>query len=225
MTRLSLSDLRVPALLLALSAIPVIGGLVRLQSLGPGAVVAADEARFVAAPVPIAIHVVAATLYCIVGAFLFSSGVRLRWPRGHRLAGKLVALCGIAAALTGMWMAVGYAIPLPMQGPLVQLVRLLVGAAMAASIVLGSLAILQRDVPRHEAWMIRAYALGPGAGTQAVLLLPVILIHGAALGLLRDVLMTLAWAINVAVAEFIIRHRNQRARRRPTPISRRPSLA
>lgn len=44
--------------------------------------------------------------------------------------------------------------------------RLVVGSAMALSIVLGFAAIRRRDVTRHRAWMTRAYALGLGAGTQ-----------------------------------------------------------
>ena len=37
---------------------------------------------------------------------------------------------------------------------------------MAASIILGLTAIRRRDVPRHRAWMTRAYALALGAATQ-----------------------------------------------------------
>ena len=49
---------------------------------------------------------------------------------------------------------------------------LVVGAAMVASIVIAWSSILRRNVPRHEAFMIRAYALGQGAGTQALVLGP-----------------------------------------------------
>ena len=75
---------------------------------------------------------------------------------------------------------------------------------MVACIVLGVSSILRRDVARHEAFMIRAYALGQGAGTQALLLGPWMLIAGDSGGLTRDLLMTLAWAINLAVAEWIV---------------------
>ena len=51
-------------------------------------------------------------------------------------------------------------------GDLLWAVRLLVGSAMAASIVLAFTAIRRRDIPTHRAWMIRAYALAAGAGTQ-----------------------------------------------------------
>lgn len=38
---------------------------------------------------------------------------------------------------------------------------------MAACLVLGFTAIRRRDIAAHRAWMIRAYAIGLGAGTQA----------------------------------------------------------
>lgn len=53
--------------------------------------------------------------------------------------------------------------------------------------------------------MLRGYAIGLGAGTQAVLMLPLTLLIGEIHGLLRDLLMILAWVVNLAVAEWAIR--------------------
>jgi len=53
----------------------------------------------------------------------------------------------------------------------------------------------------------RAYALGQGAGAQVLVLLPWMLISGESGGRVRDLLMTLSWAINLGVAEWIIRRR------------------
>ena len=50
---------------------------------------------------------------------------------------------------------------------------------MALSIVQGYLAIRRRDVARHQDWMRRAYAIGLGAGTQALTQLPPLLLFGA----------------------------------------------
>jgi hypothetical protein len=55
--------------------------------------------------------------------------------------------------------------------------------------------------------MVRAYALGQGAGTQALVMLPVTLMAGAPTFVFRDVLMVCAWGLNVAFAEWIIRRR------------------
>lgn len=86
MKKLANRDLLVPALLVALSIVPMLGGAVRLASLsGPPT---PESARFVAAPVPVVLHIVGAGLYALLGAFQFSSAVRRRWPRWHRRAGE-----------------------------------------------------------------------------------------------------------------------------------------
>lgn len=205
--RLTMADVRVPALLLALSLVPTLGGAARLLSVASHQAITPDDARFLDAPVPVVVHVLSATLYCWLGAFQFSRGFRLRWAGWHRHAGRLLALSGLLAGLSGLWMTAFYRIPSDLQGTLLQGVRLAVGAAMVASIVLGVWSILRRDVARHEAFMIRAYALGQGAGTQALVLGPWMLITGESGGLTRDLLMTLAWGINVAVAEWVIARR------------------
>jgi hypothetical protein len=85
--------------------------------------------------------------------------------------------------------------------------RLLFGSAMVLSLALGMAAILRRDIAQHRAWMIRGYAIGQGAGTQVLTYLPWFLIFGKTGELSRALLMGAAWAINLAVAEWIIRGR------------------
>jgi uncharacterized membrane protein YozB (DUF420 family) len=210
--KLTMSDWKVPALLLVLSLVPTLGGIARFASMSGDAAVTPENARFVAAPVPIIIHVIAATLYSLLGAFQFSKGFRVRWPGFHRRAGRVLAVCGILAGLTGFWMAAFYPIPNALQGPLLRVVRLVVAAAMVASVVIAWSSILRRDVPRHEAFMIRAYALAQGAGTQALVLGPWMLLTGQGTGLPRDLMMTLTWAINIGVAELIIWRRKSHPR-------------
>lgn len=223
MRKLSMKDFLVPGLLLALSAVPMVGGVVRLTSLS--APITAESARFVASPIPVVLHIAGGSLYCVLGAFLFSPALRLRWPRWHRRAGKLLALCGLSAALTGIWMAELYTIPHSLQGPILHVVRVIIGAAMATAIVLGWRSIVRRDVAGHEAWMIRAYALGQGAGTQVLVTLPWIVVFGEAVGPTRDLLLTLAWVINVVVAEWIIRRRTMAPRASAFVVTRPTSRA
>lgn len=197
-------DFVVPGMLLALSMIPTIGGVARLLSVAGDTALTADNARFLQAPVPVVIHAVSATVYSLLGAFQFGRGFRVRWPAWHRRAGRVLVLAGLATGLTGLWMTVFYAIPEGMQGRFLYWVRLTVGLAMVVSIGIGWRSILQRQVARHEAFMIRAYALAQGAGTQAIVLLPWMLATGESTGPTRDMLMTLAWVINIVVAESII---------------------
>ncbi len=193
--------------LLLLSAVPIAAGAVRLLGLAFGSVVTPENARFVAMPLPVVLHILSATVFCVLGAFQFDSAVRRRTPRLHRSAGRVAVPCGIAAALTGLWMTGGYAIPAELQGKLLYGVRLLVGLAMTLAIFASVRAVMQGRIAQHKAWMVRAYALGQGAGTQVLILLPVTLLAGAPTPLLRDVLMASAWGLNVALGEWLIRRR------------------
>lgn len=205
MKQIRFDDLKVPLILVVLSLVPMLGGIARFHSMGGGVPVTDENVRFVASPFPIILHIVTATLYSIVGAFQFSRGIRIRWPKWHRNMGKVLVVSGFLVALTGLWMTVAYAIPGRLQGPILLLVRLVVGVAMVAALAIAWKKVLQRDFAAHEAWMIRAYALGQGAGMQVVLMLPLILITGEVLGGLRDFLMTLAWIVNLGIAEYAIR--------------------
>ena len=98
--------------------------------------------------------------------------------------------------------------------------RLVVGSAMTLFIVLGLAAIRRRDIARHRAWMMRGYALGLGAGTQALTHLPWFLFPGIQGELTRALLMGAGWAINLAVAEWIIRRGLAYPVRTPATVGR-----
>jgi uncharacterized membrane protein len=188
---------RVPAGLIALSLVPVLAGAVRVAQLTVGAPITPDNARFFASPVPILLHIVGATGYCVLGAFQFVPS--LRRSNWHRRTGRLVVLCGLTTALSGLWLAPGEG------SALLVALRIAVGTAMATAIVLGVMAIRGHDVRTHRAWMIRAYAIGIGAGSQAVITAAWFAAAGAPGELTRELLLGAGWALNLAVAEMIIR--------------------
>jgi hypothetical protein len=98
-------------------------------------------------------------------------------------------------------------------GQLVYVERLVFGSAMVLSIVLGIDAIRRRDFTTHGAWMMRAYAIGLGAGTQVLTHLPWFLLVDLKPGETpRAVMMGAGWVINVVVAEWVIRKRQVRQR-------------
>jgi uncharacterized membrane protein len=197
-------DWAIPVALMLLAAIPVIAGGIRLADLAGGGPATADNARFFSAPLPVIVHIVGASLYCVIGAWQFSPGLRLRHPVWHRRAGRVLVVAGLAAAVSGVWMAMSYAI-VPADHPLLHAFRLMAGSAMAAAIVVAFAAIRRRDVAMHRAWMVRAYAIGQGAGTQALTMLPAMLLFGPPDDLSRALLMGAAWGINLTVAEWVIR--------------------
>lgn len=200
------SNWRVPALLVALSLIPVVAGAVRVGGLTGNPTVTSENARFVSDPVPMILHIVSASVWCLLGAFQVSAAIRRRSLRWHRSAGRVLAPLGLVAALTGLWMTLLYP-RAEFDGPLLDLFRFAAGAGMTASIVLGIVAIRRRDIAAHGAWMTRAYALGLGVGTQVLTHIPWFVFPEIQGELSRALCMGAGWAINVAAAEWIIRRR------------------
>lgn len=195
---------RIPALLVAFSLLPVAAGAVRLFGMAGAGEVTPDNARFLAAPLPGVLHIVSAILWSLLGAFQFSAGLRGRRPGWHRAAGRVLAPVGLLTALSALWLTVAYPL-VGHDGPALFFARLIAGAAMALCICLGVAAILRRDVSAHRAWMIRAYGLGLGAGTQVLTHLPYFLFADFQGELSRTICMAAGWGINLVVAERIIR--------------------
>jgi uncharacterized membrane protein len=159
---------------------------------------------------------VAAVGYAVLGAFQFSARLRRRRPGWHRRAGRLLVGLGLAVASSGLWMTLAY----PQKagtGDILWATRLLVSSGMGVSLVLGVVAIRDRNIARHRAWMTRAYALALGAGTQAF----TVGFGQAAFGVgvvRTDLMMAAAWAINLAIAESIIRRPARRRAKRARAV-------
>lgn len=188
--------------LLLLSLFPVIGGVVQL-----GEVPATAGTRPVVSSVAAVAHIIGMTVYCLLGAFQFSPALRRR-HRWHRAAGRLLLPTGFVAASSGAWLALFFTGPLD-QLPLA-MVRLVFAAAMILFLSLGTAALARRDFVRHGEWMTRAYAIGVGNGTQAL----VVILWTVPLG---DVdawgetwLVTAGTLITAVVAEVLVRRRDRR---------------
>lgn len=191
--------------LLILCVIPALGGGARIIEILGGGTMTAENARFFASPFPVVLHIVASLIFSIGGAFQFfyapprSSGGR------HKLAGRALVFCGLLASLTGLWMTQFYPRAVAnFDGHALYLVRLVVGGAMTFSICCGLYCAYRRDFVSHRNWMIRAYALGLGAGTQVFTHIPWFVFPELRSELLRALCMSAGWAINAVVAEWLI---------------------
>lgn len=204
MTKATRNNWKVPLVLLLISAIPLAAGIVRLVGLSGNPEISIENARFVEAPLPVIVHILSVSLFSILGAPQFSSELRQRRTRWHRAAGRIVAVSGIITALSGFWMTVMYPIPPELQGSMLYAVRVFVSVAMLLSILKAVVAVKGGDIATHRAWMIRAFALGQGAGMQVVVLLPWMLLIGKPSILQREMLMSFAWLINLLLAEMVI---------------------
>jgi uncharacterized membrane protein len=208
----------VPFALIAIVVIPAIFGSLRLIGLAGGPQLMPADPRFTSSPLPVVVHIASAVSYAVLGAFQFSTALRRRRPGWHRAAGRVLVVLGMAVALSALWMTLFYPRQ-PGTGVLAYLFRLAFGAGMAASIILGLTAIRRRDIARHQAWMIRAYALALGAGTQVFTKGIGPAVFGTS-ELTLDLSLGAAWILNLAIAEYLIRrsaHRRSAHRRTMKP--------
>ena len=187
--------------LLLLSALPVLGGVLRLRDVS-----AAPESGLpLASLVAIVAHIVGTSVYCLLGAFQFSPALRKR--RGwHRTAGRAVIPAGIVAGLSAVWLAVIF------RGPpdelALAMVRLVFAVAMTLFLMLGAIAIKRRDFTAHGAWMTRAFAIAVTGGTQALVSMLWALPFGKADEVGETWIVATGFAINSFVAELLIRRRS-----------------
>ena len=209
----------VPAALLAVSIVPLIFGALRLSELAGGPQIMPANGEFVATPWPVVVHIVGAAVYAVVGAFQFLTGYRKRSFGLHRAAGRVLVVCGLLVGLSGIWMTLFFTRPGGSHA-LLYAFRVLFASAMVVSIVLGFEAIIRRrDVLGHRAWMMRAYAIGLGAGTQVLTGMIGELVFGPPNELGNALLMGAGWVINLAMAEWVIRKRSTNRARTVSIVS------
>ena len=213
----------VPVALVALSVIPLTAGTLRLVQLAGGPELIPADHRFAGFPAPLVLHIVGAAFYAVVGTLQFVPRFRRRHPTWHRRAGRVLALAGLMVATSALWMTLLYS-QKPGTGDLLYVLRLMFASAMAGCLVLGFAAIRRRDIAAHRAWMIRAYAIALGAGTQAF----TEGIGGALFGtgeLRGDLAKGAGWVINLAVAEWAIRRPTTSGPQRARFLQRNPQSA
>ena len=167
-----------------------------------------------ASRLPLIVHGVTGTAFAVLGAFQFPTALRRSRRTWHRRTGRLLVPLGLFAAGSALWLTLFYP-NLYDTGALLTAIRLTFGTAMVASIVVAYSAIKRRNIARHRAWMIRAYALALGVSTQIFTL-------GFGQAIVGDtrtstaLLVGAGWVINLAIAEWVIR---RRFNRRPSPAA------
>jgi hypothetical protein len=98
-----------------------------------------------------------------------------------------------------------------LDGKAVYFARLIVSTAMISFVFFAVSAIFKKNYAEHGQWMIRAYALALGAGTQVFTHIPWIFFPEIKNEFTRATFMILGWIINIIVAECIIQ--NQQTKR------------
>jgi len=194
-------------LIVVYSSIPTLGGMIRLLELagGPPALMP-ENPRVLADPLPAILHIVGSFVFCIMGAMQFLPSIRRYHPTIHCKMGRVLVITGCVSAASGVWMTWFFSFSDALQGALLFSVRCILGFSMIGLIGWAVVAVRARDFNRHGTLMLRAYAIGQGASTQAVLGIGWIVIFGAEpAGFLREVFMVLCWFLNLLAAEIFAR--------------------
>lgn len=206
----------VPVGLTALSAIPLIIGSLRLAQLAGGPALIANDERMATFPLPVVLHILGAATYVLLGTLQFVPRFRRRHRPWHRRTGRVLIVAGLLVAASALWLTLLYP-PKPGTGDLLYVLRLVFSSAMITCLVLGFTAIRRRRIAAHRAWMIRAYAIGLAAGTQAFTEGIGQALFGAG-ELHGDLAKAAGWVMNLAVAEWVISRQTKRKRPFTTPV-------
>lgn len=192
-------------LIVVFSLIPAFGGLIRLFELAGGPSMLPGNPRALADPWPVILHILGSFVFCIAGAIQFLPSLRRQHPKTHRMIGRVTVIAGFLSAVTGLWMTCNFAFPDALQGNLLFSARIILSFAMMGLLGWAIIAVRAHSFTKHGASMLRAYAIGQGASTQALLGIAWIVTFGTEpTGFLRDCFMVLCWVLNILAAEVLI---------------------
>lgn len=150
------------------------------------------------------VHAAASTLALALGPWQFHPGLRRHRPRLHRAFGYAYLVGVLVGSESGLQMAF-----MAEGGAFSRLGFVCMAVLWAATAILALRAILRRDLPGHEAWMMRNFALTFGA-----VMLRVYIHSATALGFaFADAYpwtSWMGWLLNLVVVELYRRRKKAR---------------
>ena len=191
------------AWLLALcSFIPIMTAAIRVVQIPLGAL-PADSLRLAVSPPAYFLHAFTGLLFGALGPLQFVRALRRRYGTVHRWVGRAFVLAGAGLAWSGL------ALLLQVESiatGLLDAARGVFALALVSALALGIASARARDMSRHRAWMIRAYAIGMGTGPVGLVLFPLYLVTGEPpTGVLTDLVVVGTWLSSIAVGEWVVR--------------------
>lgn len=201
MTRSGVARFLLPAALLLLAFVPSLVAIMRVIQV-PTGTLPDDKLYLASTPVSLFLHALCGATFALAAPLQLFPALRRRFPKLHRRAGWVLVLAGLILAVTGLTMVALHPFAATL---LLRATRVAVGSAVIASLTLAIRAIRQRDIAQHRAWMLRTYALIMGAGSQALIGLPIFILYGQPAPKVMDLILALCWPVNLMVAELVIR--------------------
>ena len=146
---------------------PVLSGHVRPASAAPAAnpriaQLRATDDLFAAHPRLTLVHIIPGLLFMLLGPFQFSRAIRTKYPKWHRINGRIFVGCAYIVGISALAMSVG----MPAIGGVNQAVATtLFGILFLIALTKAFGHVLRGEILQHREWMIRAYAIGLAVAT------------------------------------------------------------
>lgn len=163
-----------------LGSLAILSAILRIaltsQALLTGAVPTdPGDIHYIQHPWLTALHVVPGLLFLLLGPLQFLSSIRSRWPKVHRISGRVFVVSGLITAVTAMTINIVFP---PFGGLFKSLAVFIFSIAQIITLILAVHAILRRNTARHRAWMVRAFAIGLSISTMRFFFIPAFLVFG-----------------------------------------------
>lgn len=108
------------------------------------------------------VHILPGLLFMVLGPLQFNAGLRTKYPKRHRLSGRIFVLCSLIIGVTALVMSFAM--------PAIGGVNQAAATALFALYFLFAISkafwhIRRREVAAHREWMVRAFAIGLAVAT------------------------------------------------------------
>lgn len=107
------------------------------------------------------LHFLPGILFMLIGPLQFMPGLRRKYPRWHRMAGKVFMLSTVAILLSASWLVW----KVPYGGLSEEISTGLFVLIAGFSLWKAWTSIRQRKVAQHREWIIRVFSIGLGVGS------------------------------------------------------------
>lgn len=176
----------------------VVGSLALSTFLLPGVGEPSFNIHFETVPWGARLHIVAAGLVLILGAFQFHSGLRNPCKTLHRYCGRAYISLVLIAAVGGLVLA-GHT----HGGPATKLGFALLATIWFYSSLMAWLAVRAGNIALHRQWIIRSYALTFAGVTLRIQLVILQAVIGMSFEEAYAIVAWFSWIPNLLVAEWI----------------------
>jgi uncharacterized membrane protein len=159
------------------------------------------ELRYLEHPLITALHMLSGIMFITLAPLQFTKKLRLKNLDLHRKLGRVLIVCALISGIYGLIATVA----LPAFGGLAsEASAWFFGPIFIFSILRAFWCAKNKKITQHREWIIRAFALGLGVGTQRVILIVLMISSGNSFEASFGPALWLGFGLNLVIAEIWI---------------------